>query len=164
VPEGTYSSISLNHNSYGDGTCATFSGIYVINGNFNIQGGQCATGTNVTFYITNGGQLTFQNNNTSVTFSAPTTGQNAAMLIFQNRTDTHNVQIKSGAVANLSGVIYAADATLDYSGGANTGNTASYTIIVVKDLNMSGGSTYVHDDFSSLSGGNPIKGGVTLVE
>jgi Flp pilus assembly protein TadG len=165
LQQGTYTSITLNHNSFGDGTCATFSsGVYVINGNFTIQSGQCATGSGVTFYVTNNGQLSFQDNNTRVTFSAPTSGTNEGMLIFQDRTDTHTAGITSGVITELSGILYVSDAMLNYSGGGTSGSTAAYTIIVVKDLQMQGGSTYVHNDFSGLSGGDPIKGGITVVE
>lgn len=156
ILHGTYSSgITLTGTAVGNFEA----GVYIVGGTgLTIKTGAQASGTGVTFYLSGtNAKLDIENNGTVVNFSAPTSGANEGMLIFQDRTDTQDGNIKSGAVANLSGAIYLKNAHLDYSGGANTGLTAAYTVIVVKTLTMSGGSSYANNDFSSLSTGSPVK-------
>ena len=64
-----------------------------------------------------------------------------------------------GASAILNGTLYFPTTGLSYSGGSSS----AYTIIVADTVNFSGGAT-LNNNYSSLPGGSPVKGGATLSE
>ncbi|HYW48941.1 MAG TPA: pilus assembly protein TadG-related protein [Bryobacteraceae bacterium] len=150
------------------GSTVTFSaGTYILKGGgLNVSGGSTVSGTGVTFYDTSGGGYGYQpislSGGTNVNFSAPTSGSLVGMLFFQDRTvSSGSASTLSGGTSTvLNGSLYFPTTQLNYSGGASTG---SYTIIVAKTVNFSGGAT-LNSDYSSLSGGTPVKGGAALGE
>jgi len=62
----------------------------------------------------------------------------------------------------FTGALYFPSTPLVYSGGSTTPG-GPYTIIVAQTLTISGNSAF-GSDYSTLSGGNPIKNGSILAE
>ena len=162
---GTY----CNGITIDNGATVTFSpGTYVLLGKgLAIAGGAKVSGTDVTFYNTQGsghnyGAVTIDNG-TTVSLSAPNTGAFAGMLFFQDRGITSGPPNTIGGGANtiLNGALYFPTTRLDYAGGSTS--NGEYTIIVAANLHFTGGTT-VNSDYSSLPGGSPIKGTATLSE
>ena len=129
-----------------------------------IRGNSTVTGTGVTFYITNGGDLTI-NGNTNVQLSAPTSGSYEGILFYQDSNDTSTATINGTSSSFFQGALYFPKASLDFGGTGTTFNSgAAYTLIVSGALNVSGNATIdINSDFSGLTDGSPIHSTV-LVE
>ena len=99
-------------------------GIYYIkSGQFNVAGGASITGTGVTIVLTamdgTSNYATFSiTNGTTLTFSAPTSGQAAGILFFGDRAaPSSNTNFLSGiTTANFQGAIYIPTQTMNYGG------------------------------------------------
>lgn len=143
-------------------------GTYILaGGGLTISGGVSATGTGVTFYNTVDPTSTAAfkpitiSGGSPVTLIAPTSGDLASMLFFEDRNlasegvNVTNVKntISGGSTTNLQGSLYFKSTNLTYSGGSV--GSALYTIIVADTATFSGGS-YLGADYSSLAGGSPI--------
>ncbi len=154
--------------SIGNGT-ATFSpGIYILKGGglTTQDSNSHAVGAGVMFYNTFDathpyGSINLSANST-VSFSAPTTGTYAGILFFQDRAVTgHPVEsFGGGSSSKLEGAIYEPASNITFFGNASM--TAAYTILIANQISMVG-TSYVRNDYSSLPGGTPIKQ-VGLVE
>jgi hypothetical protein len=59
----------------------------------------------------------------------------------------------------MNGTLYFPTTALTFMGGSSS----AYTIIVADTVNFSGGAT-LNNNYSSLPGGSPVKGGATLSE
>ncbi len=137
----------------------TLNGTYIVTGSINIGNNASLTGTNVTFYET-AGTLNLQGGAT-FTLAAPTSGSLAGILFWQAKGDTNTATIDNGANSSLTGAFYFPGATLTLAGGVSV---APYSIIVAQQINLSNGTTLTtNGNYSSLSGGSPIKDAV-LVE
>lgn len=175
TPVSVNSGNSYDNNSYCDavnlGSDVTMSsGVYVFYGDFDING-RNVTGNGVTLYFQQGSVL--NGNGGQVTLTAPTSNTSTttgfqgndyeAMLIWEAPTDTNSMELASGSSSTWTGIIYAPDATLDLSDGANVsaGCTGSntYTIMDAYQIVDTGGSKVFNQcfNFSSLSDGNPIR-------
>ena len=148
---------------------ATFSpGTYIIEGGgVGTQDTNCAIqGTGVTIYNTcsNPGSCGVGSNyapfsinaNSTVSLSAPTTGTYTGILIMEDRSipvGTFSDTFGGGSTAQYTGVIYSPRSNVEMYGNASL---TSYTTIVAYTLTMVG-TTYFNDDYSSLTGGNPLK-------
>jgi Flp pilus assembly protein TadG len=148
----------------GGSTVTLNPGNYILNGGgLAVSGGSTIQGTGIFFYNTGGSSYKgiSLSGGCTVVLAAPTSGSYAGILFFQDRS------ISSGAASSLSGggsskyegTLYFPTTALTYSGGSG----AAYTLIVAKTLTLSGGSV-VGNNYSSLSGGSPIKSGITLAE
>lgn len=166
LPPGVY----CNGINISGGSHVTFSpaGNYILKGGgLNISGGSTATGTGLTFYNTSGGGYSYGAVNISggagITLSAPTTGLLAGILFFQDRSAVSGAAsaFSGGASLILNGTLYFPTTAISYSGGTNSAGT--YSIIVAKTVTFSGGCK-MNNDYSSLPGGSPIKGGALLSE
>jgi len=152
------------------GATATFnSGTYILlGGGLNISGGSNGTGTGVTFYNTGNSTYAYRpivvSGTSTTSFSAPTSGSLAGMLFFQDRSFSNTSQntVSGGSTTIFQGALYFPSTPLVYSGGSVAAH-AAYTIIVANTINFSGGS-YLNNDYSTLSGGSPIKGSSVLAE
>jgi hypothetical protein len=141
-------------------------GTYILEGGgLQLSGGCTISGAGVMFYNTAGsgygyGAVSFSGGTHDV-LSAPTSGTYAGILFFQDRTISSPAasSFSGGASAILNGTLYFPTSTLTYSGGTGT----AYTILISKKIGFSGGAT-LNNDYSSLSGGSPIKGSVALSE
>jgi hypothetical protein len=137
-------------------------GTYILNGGgLSVQGNSDVQGTGVTFYDTcttgcvGGYQPIKLTGGSNTSLIAPTSGSLAGILFFQDRST--NSSAKNGIAGNgttvFQGALYFPTTELDYTGGST--NTA-YTIIVANNLMFAGNSS-MNSDYSSLSGGSPIK-------
>ena len=153
--------------SVSGGSHVTFNaGTYTIKGGgLSLSNGSTITGAGVTFFNTAAtgysyGPITL-NGGTTVTLSAPTTGSLAGILFFQDPGvgAAAASSFTNGATAIMNGALYFPTTALTYAGGSSS----AYTTIVADTVNFSGGAT-LNNDYSSLPGGSPVKGGATLSE
>ncbi|MGA3055551.1 MAG: pilus assembly protein TadG-related protein [Candidatus Korobacteraceae bacterium] len=147
----------------------TFSpGTYILDGGgLNISGAATGVGTEVTFYNTADPSHSYGpinlSGSSSTSFSAPTSGSLAGILFFQDRSipTTAPGSIISGSGGQVyTGALYFPTTSVNYSGSSTLG-TSPYTLIVAYSLTLSGSTTYINDDYSSLPGGvSPIHAAV----
>lgn len=129
-------------------------GVYYINGGITINGGDSVSGNGVTFYL-DSGSLTM-NGGSHMDLVAPTTGDYAGILFYQNPSDTSPIILNGDSTSVYQGTVYAAGAQLLINGG---GNIAAYTNIDTASLTDNGTANFnLGDDYSSLPNGDPIKG------
>src|ERR1039458_324276 len=153
--------------SISGGSKVTFNpGTYVLKGGgLSLSGGSTMTGAGGTFFnsaaIGYGYGPISLSGGTTVTLSAPATGSLAGILFFQDSSVGASApsSFSGGAGAILNGTLYFPTTGLTYSGGSSS----AYTIIVADTVNFSGGSV-LNNNYSSLSGGSPVKGGAILSE
>jgi Flp pilus assembly protein TadG len=117
-------------------------------GQYNIMGGTLSftggtvTGSGVTFVLTNdngGSYATEQLTGGVVNLSAPTSGEWAGMLFYENpNAPTGVTQSFTGGSNTFTGALYFPTQTLDYTGGSTA---SSCTQIVAYKLQFTGGST-----------------------
>ena len=164
LPSGTYcGGIVIS-----GGANVTFSsGIYVLNGGGLSISGSSVSGTGVTFYNTfdathAAGGITFAPS-TSTSLIAPTTGNYAGILFFQDPANLASAQFTGDTNTILQGALYFPDALLVTIDGVS--GTAAYTILVAQSIQFNSTSNNVifNSDYSSLPGGSPIRNAV-LVE
>jgi hypothetical protein len=138
-------------------------GTYVLaGGGMDISANTTMTGTGVTFYNTTGtggyGGITL-NGNTTVNFSAPTSGSLAGILIFQDRaipTTGASSTITGNASSTFDGALYFPTTSVSFKGNSSA---SGYSIVVANLLTLSGNAS-LGSNYSSLTGGSPIKGTV----
>lgn len=138
-------------------------GIYYIGSNgMNLGGTGTVSGTGVTLYFAaGGGSIDFHGNQT-IQLSAPTTGQYAGILIYQNRANNAAATLDGANNSSFEGAIYIPSAPLTINGAA--GSTAAYTIVVAQSVTLNGATFDLPANYSSkLPNGSPIKDAV-LVE
>lgn len=140
-------------------TNVTFSpGNYYFKGSLIINGGDTVSGNGVLFYFSSG-SLTM-NGGSHADFIAPTTGEYAGILFYQNPSDSSGIILNGDTTSVYQGTVYATGAKLTINGG----NVAAYTNVDTSSITDNGGSFNLGDDYSSLPGGDPIKGSPVLVE
>jgi hypothetical protein len=133
-------------------------GTYYLNGSIN-DGGTITGTSGVTIYF-NSGSLTM-NSGSTAQLVAPTSGTYAGILIYQNSSDSTSMILDGNSTSKWQGAIYAPDAQLTFN---STGNAAAYTIIDVGSVIVNSGADLVMgNNYSSLSGGSPIKGGSAIL-
>lgn len=152
---GGYPAITINN-----GNSATFNaGMYVINGGgVSIQSGAGNSGSGVIFYLTgtnaNYGGLNFANG-TTVNFTAPTSGDLADVLVYQDRSlnptgGAATSQFQGGATSSLAGIIYLPTTGVNFANGTTTTNKTS---LVVYDATFAGGTyVFTQDPAGTLTG------------
>ncbi len=136
-------------------------GTYILaGGGLSANGGPVMTGTGITFYNTTGSggyqAITLTGNATS-NFSAPTSGPLAGILFFQDRSipsSDAGSTVSGSSSSTFDGAIYFPTTTLTYSGGSSL---SGYSIVVADKVVLSGSAT-LGTNYSSLTGGSPIKG------
>jgi hypothetical protein len=154
-PSGTLSSVSLTKGSQtinpgiysqitvsGSASLTLNPGVYIIEGGgLTVTGSASISGSGVMIYNAgsnypnpggNFGGITLSGNGT-FNLSAPSSGTYAGILIFQSRQNTRALSLSGGAMAGMTGTIYAANALLSMSGNASLQNP-----LVVGTLNLSG--------------------------
>jgi len=155
---GTYcGGISVNGNS----TLHFNAGTYVLaGGGMNINGNSTMSGSGVTFYNTTGsggyGAITL-NGNSQANFSAPTSGSLAGILFFQDRSipaGAAGSTINGNSSSTFDGAIYFATTTVNFNGNSSANG---YSILVADKLVLNGNSS-LGSNYTSLTGGSPIKG------
>ena len=142
VPSGTYcGGITVS-----GGGSASFSGTYILlGGGLTVSGGSSITGTGVTFYNTYDATHSYKpivvSGGSATNISAPTTGAQAGVLFFEDRSETSTSQntVSGGSGAQFTGALYFLHSPLVYSGGSTT--TTSNILIVADTLTISGPSS-----------------------
>ena len=145
-------------------------GMYVIKGGgIDMQSGAILQGTGVTFFITEGagfpyGVISMQSG-TVMRLKAPTEGPYAGILFYQDPTagtPLKSHHFESDASGDLAGALYFPTQQVKLQSSAAL--DAEYTLVVCRTLSMESGSdVQIKSDYSSLSGGSPIKR-ISLVE
>jgi Flp pilus assembly protein TadG len=143
---------TLNPNTYcnttfnGSGTVTFNPGFYYFSGGFNVNGSVSLAGTGVTLYNAGG---TFNFGNGTENLVAPTTGNDANVVIFQPSSDTNSLTFNGTAAAVLTGLVYAPASQVILDGTSTT-----LTDVVAKDItiNASGTMTFPSSSSSSTSG------------
>jgi hypothetical protein len=141
-------------------------GTYVLaGGGLSVNGNANMNGTGVTFYNTTGpggyGAIAMSGNATA-NFNAPTSGPLAGILFFQDRaipSSDAGSTVSGNSSSTFDGAIYFPTTTLTYNGNSSS---SGYTIVVADKISVSGNST-LGTNYSSVTGGSPIKSTV-LVE
>jgi hypothetical protein len=144
-------------------------GTYVlVGGGLKIGSGVNASGAGVTFFNTFPGTNSNQydpvliTTTGTVSFTAPTSGSNKALLFYQDprvswRSNNGSV-LTSGAGGTYQGIVYFPSTDLTYSGSSSTSYSGNdgYTILVGYNVKVAGNAR-VNADFSSLGGSNPLQ-------
>ncbi len=138
-------------------------GTYVLaGGGMVISANTTMTGIGVTFYNTTGtggyGGITL-NGNTTANLSAPTSGPLTGILFFQDRSVPSSgagSTITGNSSSTFDGALYFATTTVSFGGNSSING---YSIVVADKLTVSGNSS-IGSNYSSLTGGSPIKGTV----
>ena len=157
---GTYcGGISVNGNAWLHFNAGTY---VLAGGGMSISSNTVMSGTGVTFYDTTGtggyGPISI-NGNAGVSFSAPTSGPLAGILFFQDRTiptSAAGSTISGNSTSTFDGAVYFPTTMVTFTGNSST---SGYSIVVAYELVVSGNST-VGSNYTSLTGGSPIKGTV----
>lgn len=141
------------------------SGTYVINGgHFVLENTSTLEGSGVTFFLTNGAYITFENT-TTVKLSAPTTGDYAGILFYQDPSSGSPSTIhrfENGTNSYYEGALYFPTQVLRLENVTN--QQAAYTVVVARELEIENtASLQVAADYSGLPGGSPLKR-ISLVE
>lgn len=143
-------------------------GVFILKGGgLTISGNSTVNGAGVMIYNTYGGGYSYGpvsiSGNSDVSLSAPTTGPQAGVLIFQDRSVVSGGAntFSGSSTLNLTGALYFPTTHVDYSG--DTKGTNAYSILVADTVTFSG-STKMNSDYSSLPSGSPIKGSAVLTE
>jgi hypothetical protein len=138
-------------------------GTYVLaGGGMTISSNTTMSGAGVTFYNTTGtggyAGISFDGNST-VNLSAPTSGPLTGILFFQDRsipTGSAGSTITGNSSSTFDGALYFPTTTLTFNGNSSANG---YSIVVADKLSLSGNSS-LGSNYSSLTGGSPIKGTV----
>ena len=155
---GTYcGGISVNGNAWLHFNAGTY---VLAGGGMSISANTTMTGAGVTFYNTTGsggyGAITLAGSAT-VNLSAPTSGALAGILFFQDRSIPSTgagSTITGNSSSTFDGAIYFATTALSFGGNSST---SGYSIVVANQLTVSGNAS-IGSNYSSLTGGSPIKG------
>jgi len=138
-------------------------GTYILaGGGLSTHGNATMNGSGVTFYNTTetgGYQAISLTGNTTVNFSAPTSGPLAGMLFFQDRSipgTAAGSTITGNTGSTYDGALYFPTTTLGYNGNSSS---SGYTFVIADKITVSGNST-LGTNYSSLANGSPIKGAV----
>lgn len=129
----------------GNGSTDSFApGIYyVVNGNLTFNNATLTNSSGITFVMTgtNPGNFSWTNySNTSIPFSAPTTGPTAGFAIWQacNSSGTQTSSFQGGSTVVFTGTVYMPCSSVD------AGNNAQIRAPLGKAFNMVAKSMYVH--------------------
>ncbi len=92
-----------------------------------------------------------------MSFSAPTTGSNKALLFYQDPTvpwaSNNGSQITAGSTSTLDGIIYFPTTDLNYAGNSSSGG---YTMLVGYNIKIAG-NAQVGSNYSSIGGASPLQ-------
>ncbi|MEE8272901.1 MAG: hypothetical protein V3R98_14410 [Alphaproteobacteria bacterium] len=150
----------------GNGTLIFQPGTYILGGGLKFNANSVVSGTDVTFYLKN---TSGQSDNViiaggaDVDLRAPTTGNYAGILFFQdpNATAGVNHNFTGGSTQTLDGILYFPTHDLSFSGGSITDN--SPTMIIADTIHFTGGSQFGAYDLSTVET-NPLLASATIID
>jgi Flp pilus assembly protein TadG len=93
----------------------------------------------VTFYFEGTCSVSISGGAT-VQLSAPTSGDYAGVLMFQDRTDTTTASLTGGATQIMNGIVYFPNALLHYAGGSSSTNASQSATVIAYNLSIDGNS------------------------
>ncbi len=129
-------------------------GLYVIrNGQFNVGMGSTNSGTGVTIYLT-GDAVINLGFGADVDLSAPTMGDLAGVLFFQDRSAPPGTVhlFNSGSGSALVGTVYLPTGEVRVASGSTLGGAADFTSFVAKTFDIESGShLVVNSDYEASS-------------
>jgi hypothetical protein len=135
-------------------------GTYIIEGGVNAGTSTTLKGTGVSLYFIGSGQLQM-NSGSTAQLVAPTTGSLAGILIWEASTDSNAMIVNGNSSAELQGAVYLPAAQLTINSAANT---AQYTILDVNSLILNTGANFtINSNYSTLTGGSPVKSGSAVL-
>lgn len=122
------------------------SGTYVIkNGPLIVTNNASLTGVNVGLFLSGNGATVKFDGPSTVSLTAPKTGDMAGMLMFEDRASpllqTH--EILSNNARNLLGTIYLSQGRLHIAANSPVADQSAYTIVVARQFTLSEGPTMV---------------------
>jgi len=145
------------------GTVTLNAGVYVISGgDLKINANANITGTDVTFFLTNGATLQI-NGNATLNLAAPTTGTYSGVLFYGDRTQlTAKNTINGNATSNLTGAIYFPSQEVDFLGNFSGSNGC--TQVVADTIYYTGSATFSTNCTNKGIKTIPVPGSISLVE
>jgi hypothetical protein len=140
-------------------------GVYVLRDiDINLNGNGSLTGTGVTIFLMGNSQFTV-NGNSVVKLSPPSDGDYAGITIFQARDNPSSMDIAGTSGSDISGFIYAPDASITYTGNSDTSAGDGCLRVVGDAVEMNGNSAIKSDCTAELGGRKAYAGRVvTLVK
>ena len=138
-------------------------GTYILrNGGLVTGGSTVATGTGVSLYLSGTGDISL-NNSTTLTITAPTSGEMAGIAIYEDHsqpTGTVTNYFQGNSALNFTGVLYFGSQNV-YMNGSSSNNSAGYTSMVVNALEYEGYSTlYLNSNYAGTN--VPVPPGLVL--
>jgi Flp pilus assembly protein TadG len=129
------------------GSVTLGSGLYIVN-HLDLTGSGSITGSGVSFYTT-GGDTTLTESG-SVNLSAPTSGAQNGILIFQAHGDATGATV-GGPNMNLQGIVYAPSAALSLKGSGTGTMSADF---VVQSLSLSNNTSL--QNYATVNNSSPL--------
>lgn len=151
-----------NLNASGSATLSFSSGVYIFDGSsLNITGSWTVNATNATLIFTSSTGLSYGTmtitGSTTLNMVAPTSGNTAGMDIWIDKNSTKSLTFTGTTTTNLTGAVYAPNATVTMSGSG----TSTCTQLIAAKLTLTGSSTLKHQ---CTGVGVSDVGGVSLLE
>ena len=112
-------------------------GVYEIHGIWNVNSGWTVSGSGVTFYFVDQNSGIHFNNATSATLSAPTTGTNANILMYEPVGLTTSYATIDSSTLNLTGLIYLPSRKLTANSTSNLTSNGLNMVLSTLTLNTS---------------------------
>jgi Flp pilus assembly protein TadG len=125
----------------GGATVTMQPGIYYMKGgDFIVDNGVSVSGEGVMIYTENGYSISIQGGGV-IKFSPPTSGTYAGMMFYQDRSSSKTMSIANGSTTVIKGTVYAANAQINFAGGAQYGQggvaNQGASQFIAKQLNVS---------------------------
>ena len=141
-------------------------GIYVVKDKEFVISDSTVTGTGVAFYLADDDAILDIGGDSTITLSAPETGELAGIVFFGNR-DTPGVEehiIADGSSSAITGLVYFPDGLLKYEWDSTAGTKSAYTGLIVRYLELNGTGTLGLNEVSgsglpipsALAGGSTV--------
>ncbi|MGA8727848.1 MAG: pilus assembly protein TadG-related protein [Terracidiphilus sp.] len=154
---GNYS-IGGNFSSTGSSSLTLGAGLYTIGGNLALTGSGSLTGVGVSFYTQGSTTVTGSG---SMDLTAPTSGPDNGILIFQSRTDSSAVSITGSGGDVMQGIVYASDSPLTLTG---SGSFSASLDVIVDSLSVTGSGSITDTNYAVVTNTNSPLGKLVMVE
>ena len=124
------------YTSIADTVTTLTAGIYYVTGVVNVD---ALSGTDVMIFLAPGGQLAASGNNKTLTLSAPTSGTYKGIAIFQDRSNTNDIDIKNSFTFTVTGAMYFPGAAISFKNNLTITST-SCTLFIGQSLDFANGT------------------------
>ncbi len=138
-------------------------GVYVItDGLFEVLSNSSVDGDGVVFYLTGTDSRVFFDSNSVVDFSAPTTGDFAGVVLFQDRNFGGLHRIDSNSNKTFEGALYFPNGELISDSNAAIGGTSPCMMIIAQQIHFNSNAG-LEIDFDESACSVPIPGSATAL-